>query len=107
MDSRFASKPLLLSDLVPCMHIEVRDEHGNRLYHGHVKEVTDDTEPMVILHDETHHRDTTRFAADIGLKPYASGRWSDQQRTYLYTTDRRPSEFLNQINCIPQEAITA
>lgn len=87
--TRLVPLPLCLSDLKPGKHIEVRDKpSGQRLYHGLVKGVINDSQPMVMLHDEVHHRDMTMFAADMGLVPYASGRRSDRQVTYAFGQHR-------------------
>lgn len=100
MPLRLKPKPLCLSMLKPRMHIEVRTETGNRLCCGYVKEVTNEPEPRVILYDKVLGGFVTMFAADKGLVPYASGRWSDQQRTYEYT-NRHPSDFLRPDKVIP------
>lgn len=98
-------RPLCLSELKAGKHIEVRDQHGKRLYHGLVKAVTDDPQPMVLLHDEAHHRDMTTFAADMGLVPYASGNWSGCQRTYVFGTPRL-NDILQPNQAIPRQLVT-
>jgi len=108
-DAPEAPEPLHLSDIKRGMHIEVRDKNGMRVCHGLVDRVTtDDNEPMVLMYDESCCGDATRFAADMGLKPYNSGRWSDNQRTYRFTGHRyRHSEFRHPDQAIPHETVNA
>lgn len=100
-------QPLWLNDIEPCMHIEVRDRDGNRLYHGHVQRVIKGAVPTVALHDEVHHRDMVMFAADMGLVPYISDHWSAHQRTYAFGNNRRISDFLRPDQAIPLESVRA
>lgn len=74
--------PLTFDQLTPGLVITVRNPGGLVVYRGTVARIMREDVPTVALYSIGGWREETRFAADMGLIPYASGQWSEHQRTF-------------------------